>query len=278
MELICPVCHAPLFMSGKSFYCEKKHCFDRAKSGYVNLLLSNAKHSKIPGDNKLMVNARTQFLDKGYYQPLADELCHTVLSLSKDLDCLDILDAGCGEGYYTNQIYHALANQKMPFNMVGVDISKFALDRAAKRNPEILYAVASIFHLPVENESCSMLFNLFAPFCQEEFVRVLKPSGYFVMVIPGKYHLWELKQAIYERPYPNEVQDYEINGFRMCKVKNIDIEIELKSQEDIEHLIMMTPYFYKTSKEDYRKVKNFTTIRTRIQFEILIYQKENHHD
>ena len=280
MELICPVCGRALCLFGNSFYCENKHCFDRAKSGYVNLLLANAKHSKIPGDNKLMVNARTSFLDQGYYTPLADALCSEIkyiVQKNQWKNC-DLLDAGCGEGYYTNQLYQRIVDSGISLNCIGIDISKFALDRASKRNRQILYSAASIFHLPIGTEQCDIVTNLFAPFCREEFLRVLRPNGYLVMVIPGEYHLWELKQSIYKTPYPNEVKGYEIPGFNMCKAKNIDTEIELKTPQDIQNLFMMTPYFYNTSKDESDKIKYFTSMETRISFEILIYQKENGHD
>ena len=62
---LCPLGGGMLRPSGNSLCCENRHTFDRGKSGYVTLLLDNEKRSKIPGDNKLMVNARREFLDKG---------------------------------------------------------------------------------------------------------------------------------------------------------------------------------------------------------------------
>ena len=69
---ICPKCKAPLTVSGGSLRCPDGHCYDISSGGYVNLLLSNMMNSKLPGDNKLMVNARRAFLNKGFYRPLAD--------------------------------------------------------------------------------------------------------------------------------------------------------------------------------------------------------------
>ena len=69
-ELMCPVCGQPLILEGKTYRCETGHCFDCAKSGYVNLL-PPAPSGKRHGDDKLMVKARTDFLDKGYYDPLS---------------------------------------------------------------------------------------------------------------------------------------------------------------------------------------------------------------
>ena len=86
----CPVCHSPLQKEDTRFVCENRHSFDRAgrsRGGYVNLLLANKKSSSDPGDNALMISGRTTFLSAGYYQPLSDALCESVLSLPQMLMC-----------------------------------------------------------------------------------------------------------------------------------------------------------------------------------------------
>ena len=62
--LICPVCKKKLIKENKTFRCENNHSFDCAKQGYVNL---SRKQTKNHGDNALMVKARTDFLEKDYY-------------------------------------------------------------------------------------------------------------------------------------------------------------------------------------------------------------------
>lgn len=271
MNFICPVCGEDLSECKTDFFCQNNHHFDKAKSGYVNLLLPNRKNSKIPGDNKLMVNARSSFLEKGYYLPLADEICHLSSLFLKNNPYPNILDAGCGEGYYTQHVYEALKQVSKP-NILGIDISKFALNKAAKRSKEISYAVGSIFHLPVANQSCDLLLNLFAPYCKDEFLRVLKADGFLFMIIPGTKHLWELKQAIYNSPYQNEVKDYTLDGFRLVEVQKINTSIFLSCNEDIKNLFTMTPYYYKTSVESMEKLQNLSSLKTKIEFEILVYQ------
>ena len=275
MELICPVCHKPLRIEEKRLVCQNHHSFDRAKSGYVNLLLSNGKHSKLPGDNKLMVNARRDFLQKGYYQPLAEALCNEAARCCQEAGWKtpDILDAGCGEGYYTNAVYQALSSLTKP-RMVGIDISKFALNAAAKKNHEAEFLVGSVFHLPVADSACDLLFNLFAPYCGEEFLRVLKKDGIMVMVIPSRKHLWELKELVYDSPYENEDRDYQLSGFQLLRVRRLAEQITLTSREDIQNLFMMTPYYYKTSEENSRRLQGCGRLTTRIEFEILVYQKD----
>ena len=97
---ICPVCKNELNKTGKSFICSNGHCFDMAKSGYVNLLLKSTGGNH--GDNKLMVSSSRDFLDKGYYEPLREAIVKMCREFTATGDI--IVDCGCGEGYYTSKI------------------------------------------------------------------------------------------------------------------------------------------------------------------------------
>ncbi|MEG0693547.1 MAG: methyltransferase domain-containing protein [Oscillospiraceae bacterium] len=274
LNFCCPNCKQPLTGQGNSLVCEKNHCFDKAKSGYVNLLLPNKMNSKTPGDNKIMVDTRNEFLSKGYYSVLKDELCKQVLEIATSLhkDMIQLLDAGCGEGYYTTAMAEYLENNHLHASILGVDISKLALNIAAKRTKSVQFGVASVFDIPVEEGSCDIVTELFAPYCGEEFYRVLKRGGILILVIPSQEHLYELKQAVYENPYKNDVKDYNLEGFELQSKTEVFSEIEIDNQEDIKNLFMMTPYYYKTSKEDTARLMKLERLHTKIQFEILCYR------
>lgn len=270
LPLICPICDEPLSLNGNSYQCNKHHTYDRAKSGYVNLLNVAQKKTKFPGDNKLMALARRDFLNKGYYEPLSKVLNQTCLNHLKDSAV--ILDAGCGEGYYTARLSDALNNTGICAEVLGIDISKFAVDLAAKRSKNISFAVASTFRLPVAVHSCDMVLNLFAPYCGKETLRVLKPGGIFLMAIPGEEHLWELKKAVYETPYKNEVRDYPLDGFEFLGTQKIETRLNLTNHEDILHLFEMTPYYYKTSKEGQERLAKLEMLSVTASFELLTYE------
>ena len=153
----CPLCGGALERDEHTYRCPSGHCFDRGAAGYTHLLPANKKHSKNPGDDKEMVAARSAFLDGGYYAPLRDALCELA---SKELAGKEnpvILDSGCGEGYYTAGLRQKLTGEGKDVQIAGVDLSKFALKRAAKRVKEGEFAVASVYHLPLADESADLL-------------------------------------------------------------------------------------------------------------------------
>ncbi|MEG2204527.1 MAG: 50S rRNA methyltransferase, partial [Oscillospiraceae bacterium] len=100
---VCPLCRAPLApdSDNRALRCASGHSFDRAAKGYVHLLPSNRMHTKLPGDSKAMVDARRRFLDAGYYQPFSDAICRILTRELAPSPAPVLLDAGCGEGFYT---------------------------------------------------------------------------------------------------------------------------------------------------------------------------------
>ncbi|MBE6877003.1 MAG: methyltransferase domain-containing protein [Ruminococcus sp.] len=266
---MCPVCGELLTDSGNSLKCSKNHCFDKARSGYVNLLPVSRKHAKLPGDNPEMVRARRNFLEKNYYQHLQNALCDAVKNYLPADGIL--LDAGCGEGYYTKKISSSLPDGAF---CCGVDISKIAVDFSARQDKRTQYAVGSVFHLPVVDSSCNMLVSVFAPYAGTEFVRVLKSKSYLIMAIPSAFHLWELKQAVYDKPYENQVKDYHLDDFRFLEKINCEKRIFLDSPEDIQNLFQMTPYAYRTGAPERERLQALQSFEVQTAFEILIYQKE----
>ena len=203
----CPVCGGPLERGEHTYRCEKGHSYDIAREGYTYLLPPNQKHSAAPGDDKGMAAARREFLSKGYYKPLLDTLCREILARAGDVPA--ILDTGCGEGYYTAGVYRALLQAGKSPRMAGIDISKFILRYAARREKGVEFAVASSYRLPVADSSVDVLLNCFSPLALEEFRRVLRPEGRLIKVYPGSGYLRDLRAARNMQPYAEgQVEDY----------------------------------------------------------------------
>lgn len=263
---VCPLCSAALTRDERAYRCPAGHSFDIAREGYTHLLPANRKHSKAPGDDKAMAAARSAFLGKGYYAPLREAICELGVSLTGDRPA--VLDSGCGEGYYTAGLYQALLDAGKSPVMAGIDISKFILRLAAKREKRVEFAVASSYHLPVADASIDLLLNCFSPLALDEFRRVLRPGGVFLYVVPSAMHLWEMKQVLYEKPYPNEVKQTPYEGFRYVTIRHVEQTIHLDCPADIQALFGMTPYCWKTPREGVERLRTLEMLDCRISFDI----------
>ncbi len=256
MKLICPVCKAQLVKYEKEAVCANGHHYDYAKSGYLNLL---RKQSRSHGDDAGMVKARTNFLASGAYGFLREALC----DITKQYTPSVLADLGCGEGYYTSLLE---AEEKY-----GFDMSKDALKHAAKNDHSTQYAVASIFALPLPDACCEMVLTCFAPFAGDEISRILKDGGKFVFVTPGKRHLFELKELLYETPYENRITDLDTS------LKLIDTQVIQNtfhaSNEALMDLFMMTPYAYRTAEAGKEKLRRTESLDVTAEFIIRIYEK-----
>ncbi len=265
-NFICPVCKSELSLCEKTYKCPNNHCFDLSKDGYVNLLMSQQSSLKRHGDDKLMVRARREFLEKGFYGELREKLCETVKEAVSENST--IIDVGCGEGYYTSEI-----SRCENFEVFGIDISKDALKFAAKSIKCSRFAVASAFSLPFGSESADCVLSVFAPSAYEEFSRVLKADGKLIKAIPLEDHLWELKCALYKEPYKNKPEKRNDDLFGLISQKEIKYKINLTEKEDIENLFKMTPYYYKTGREDAERLLSLESLETTVHFGVEIYEK-----
>lgn len=256
MNLICPVCKNKLVNNQKSYICSQNHCFDISKSGYTNLKLSS---SKISGDTPEMVLARIKFLSQDFYLPLKQFL------IAKIANDDSVIDLGCGEGYYTSSMASKTSN------IIAVDLSKSALTHGSKNDKITNYILASIFEIPISDMSADIIFNIFAPYPEQEVKRTLKESGYFIKVDPGPNHLFELKQQLYKEPYLNETKP--LDSLVLKDTHTLTYQIDLNQQQLLD-LYHMTPYCYKTSIENFNKLKQVTHLTITCEFVIYTYSKQ----
>ncbi|WNC73776.1 23S rRNA (guanine(745)-N(1))-methyltransferase [Thalassotalea psychrophila] len=263
-QYICPICQQALTLNNKSFSCTNNHSFDQAKEGYVNLLPVQHKHSKDPGDNKEMVNARRSFLESGFYQPLQDRL---VELKNRYAVAGNILDAGCGEGYYTN------AHESEQHQVYGVDIAKNAVKIAAKKYKQCHFSVGSIAQLPFADEFFDWLFSIYAPIKTEEFSRLLKNEGYLLTVTPGEKHLWELKQMIYQTPKYHNIDKQQLDGFELVAEENINYQMNFERGEQALTLLAMTPFAFKSSEQLVTALRQAINFTCQVDFMVRIYKK-----
>lgn len=222
-----------------------------------------------------MVKARTDFLDRDYYQPLAKKTAEVMGGLLENVKQPYIIDSGCGEGFYTVNYAKALPKAKF----YGIDISKAAVAHCMTRihcenitNCE--FAVASSFQLPFIDKFADLIVCTFAPVSNDEYARVLKDGGKLVVVSPSPRHLFELKEVLYEKPYENKPNVYGLNKFDESEEMIFEYPVVLESQEDIFNLFTMTPYYYKTSAEAVEKLKKVNRLELTCGFSIRTFTKK----
>ena len=266
MKFICPICASSFHISeGGTAKCKNGHSFDKSREGYYNLLVGAS--GGVHGDNREMLLARRRFLDTDAYLPLAKELSALVGKYTESGSF--VLDMGCGEGYYTRAV-----QEKNPAVCVSAfDISKDAVKLAAKRARSVSFAVASSYKIPVENESFDVIYNVFSPLALDEVKRILTHGGVFIAAIPDEDHLFELKAALYDKPYKNSPENEELEGFSLVERKLISYEKDF-SGDEVRDLFMMTPYAYRTSLRERARLSEITELRVGMRFIVLVYKRK----
>ena len=266
--LVCSCCGAELSLSEnkKSLICGgvKRHCFDISSSGHVNF---DSRHSG-GGDSKEAVLSRKRFLDKDYYKPVSDavnEIFRDYLSPNSF-----VIDAGCGEGYYTCRA------ATTGVCVLGFDLSKEAASKRAKREgtANAFFGVASVFSLPVADTSVDAVINIFAPCVESEYCRVLKSDGILAVAYAGREHLIGLKRCLYDNVYENEARSDMPCHMELIEERQVVYDISLRSSEDINDLFLMTPYYWRTSIEDKKKLEDVEALDTRVDIKIATYKKK----
>jgi len=280
--LQCPVCRNPLLNSADGYQCSHNHTFDAAREGYVNLLLAHKKNSKEPGDGKEMIRSRRRFLDLGLYNRISDGINEAIadnLPEPGNERAFNILDAGCGEGFYLKRLKEFLAQKSgnpVPIEYYGVDISKFAVRQATQRDRTMGWFVASIIDLPFAQSSLDMVLNVFSPADFPEFSRVLRETGGLLIVSPGPRHLNGLREIIYpdaKEHAPSTVSEEAEALFSLSAEKRINYPLELTSREAIMDLLAMTPYFWNIDLKTKARVEALDRLVLDVDVQIRAFRK-----
>lgn len=276
-NLICPIDGEKLSLCEKQLVCSNGHSFDLARQGYVNLLPVQHKRSKQPGDSKEMVVARKNFLNLGIYQPIADKLSEIALS-SIDNNNASFLDAGCGEGYYLDYVFNFLKSKKgySELTFIGLDISKYAIIEAAKKNKNITWVVGTNRKPPITTLSVDVILCVFGFQNFEGFSRVLKSNGKIILIEAGKDHLKELREIIYSdviKSEPPVLSEATKKGFSLVDTQTLQFKSGKIDNEKINNLLLMTPHFFRATKEGQEAAVKLQKIDLTIDVVIRVLQK-----
>jgi 23S rRNA (guanine745-N1)-methyltransferase len=238
--LLCPVCRNSLdFGDGasRSLLCTAGHSFDAARQGYFNFLVG--KGTVYEADAADMVAARFDFLSAGHYRALADAVAELSAPALAGPDAT-VLDAGTGTGHYLRTLL-----DRIPAAAIGLDISKFALRRAARMNPDAVNLVTDVWQpLPVAENAVDVVTVVFAPRNPAEFARVLRPAGRLVVVTPRPGHLAEVSGRtgmLAIEPAKEERLAASLGAhFSEHSARTLDLELSL-TPDDVANLALMGP-------------------------------------
>lgn len=310
-ELVrCPLCGTALVREGGSLYCggERRHTYDIAKEGYVNLLPPGRAKNARTGDGADMIRAREKFLAGGGYDRYSREAAEFAagflcgdggLTPSVFAGPCRLVDAGCGEGRHTvNMAQTISACLGVPVVCCGFDASKFGVQAAAKRYvrssrgsqpteaalscdmlevsgeavPKIekFFAAANIFSLPAEDSCADIFTSLFAPLPEDEVRRVLRPGGLLVICAAGAGHLAQMREVLYNDPIPSGGGAAVPEGFKILGEKMIEYPLELSSREEIMSLFTMTPFYHNAPAEGRARLEAKESLTVTVQVKCTI--------
>ncbi|OOM77965.1 putative RNA methyltransferase [Clostridium sp. BL-8] len=276
--LLCPICKDKIIKDDlkKTYRCNNNHSYDIAREGYVNLLISNQKRSKNPGDSKEMVLSRVEFLNRGYYKPVSDKINEIIVeTLEKsDDNRFNVMDLGCGEGYYLTNLKNYMNKGSIAANFYGMDVSKEAVRYASKANKECIFVVGNNFNIPVDDKSIDCLLSVFSPIDINECNRVLKNNGIFVRVLPRTNHLIQLRNIIYSEVHLNDKvykADEQDNDY--IKEANVTFDVNL-NKEEILSLLKMTPHYWKSTQENKEKLEAYDSMIITIDMRIGVFKRK----
>jgi len=190
--LRCPFCRADLAVAGRALRCPRRHSFDLARSGYVNLAVDHGPRRAAGGDTRAQLQRRSAVLDAGLFDFMADAIVAAVAPFSAASPL--VLDAGCGTGHHLARV---AAGLDKPCRGLGLDISRAATDIGARRFDNIAFAVADVWSdWPIRGAVADLVLSVFAPKNFGEAARCLRPGGMIALAYPGPDHLIGLRATL----------------------------------------------------------------------------------
>ena len=273
--LACPVCGAPLTIRATDAVCPNAHAFDRASSGYLNLLLSNKKQSKEPGDSVEMMRSRRAFLQGGFYDRMADAANAAVAEILGGRTGAQVADLGCGEGFFTARLHHALAVAAPSSACCGVDISRPGIRMATSYDRAITWVVASLHRSPFLPGSLEVALSMFAPIDAADVRRIVRDDGALVTVTPGPDHLDALRSIIYTAVKPHPQTPALMAGdtlFEQTGSTRVRQPIVVDTAAQIMNLLTMTPYYWNISEATRARLESLSRLELTVDAYVSVFR------
>lgn len=292
--ITCPVCGEKLHRENRSLLCPAGHTFDVAKAGYVNMLPPGKEKNSRTGDEKDMVRARVEFLDKGYYNPISSAAAQILAEYAGGDDTFVFCDMGCGEGHHTCRIageFHEKTGREVL--ALGFDASKYAAECACRLSKSMgwlprggigeessspvqcVFMPGNLFHLPVADHSVRAAVSMFAPIAGEETRRILEQDGILAVVSSGRDHLLEMRELIYEDVHLSDSLPEVPEGFELITRRNLNYRTVIENKADIASLFVMTPFYYKTTEAGRARLAEREQLEVTAEVNISLFRVKN---
>jgi 23S rRNA (guanine745-N1)-methyltransferase len=175
---------------GHVLICARRHAYDVARSGYVNLLQPQDRKSLVAGDSLAAIEARARLLSAGVGRSILDAFVTRAAALMPSNGV--VVDLGSGSG----EVLGALAPRVAGLG-IGIDLSTAAAEYAARRFPSIMWIVANADRrLPLLDHTVDLLLSLHGRRHPAEAARVLTRAGHLLVATPAADDLIELRAAV----------------------------------------------------------------------------------
>ena len=252
----CPICKNAITTCGlNSIVCLKGHCFDIARTGYLNFLQRTVKTEY---DEELF-SSRNIVSEKGFFDPMLRCIGDMIIKNLAEAGNRNviILDAGCGEGSHLGKIINDLQSKSAgKVQGVGIDISKEGIIMASKAYSDIIWCVADLANLPLMNQRFDVIINILSPSNYEDFTRALRVDGILIKVVPASNYLKELRDIFYDVNKQDcsnhKVIDHYSRNFRVLDIQTVKYN-KTVDRDELLHIMAMTPLSWRTTNE--RKVR-----------------------
>ena len=264
--LRCPVCESSFKIEDRALICEHRHTYNFNKKGYVNFVFKSSDDVY----DKDLFKARSIVLQSGLYKHVTDKLSEIIINNFYHYERINILDAGCGEGYYLNTIAQSLNDSN---TFIGVDLSAHAIDMATNYENDTLLMLANLANMPIGDHKIDVILNILSPVNYQQFSRILTKHGLVIKVIPNALYLKEIRDKFTTKDFGNEMvislfkahfNEYE--SYDVTKTYPID-------KETFENIIDMSPLTSDLSKKTKDTLKQFPSDTITIDMKILVGKK-----
>lgn len=241
----CPKCKKAFKeVQGNSLVCQNHHQFDLSKKGTIHF----PSHHLTSDYDKDMLLSRRKMIQQGLYGSIEKTIIELLSELPKEAT---IVDMGCGEGSFVERLKGQVNPEK---HFIGFDLSKDGVQLASDFSEKAFFFIGDVTDMPFQNQKIDCLLNIFSPSHYEEMLRVLKPEGIIIKVIPESYYLKEMRELFYhdnpdKQEYSNEnVYEKFKKDVSLIKEERITYQFPI-IHKDFEDTLKMSPILWGASDQ-----------------------------